>query len=239
MMPVNVTIWNEFRHEKRSEKVRALYPDGMHQTIAEGLREAGEFYIRFATLDEAEHGLCAEVLDATEVLIWWGHTAHHEVQDEIVERVYKRVLDGMGLIVLHSALMSKIFLKLMGTTCDIKWREANDKERLWVVQPAHPIARGVGEFIEIEAEEMYGEFFEVPAPEQLIFVSWFSGGEVFRSGMTWTRGRGKIFYFRPGHETYPTYFHADVRRVIANAAIYVAQTGGAAPVFGNSKALEN
>lgn len=237
-MPINVTIWNEFRHEQHNEKVRSIYPDGIHEAIAQGLREMGDFRVSTATLDEAEHGLPEVVLENTDVLIWWGHMAHSAVQDEIVERVYRRVLEGMGLVVLHSALMSKIFMKLMGTTCDIKWREADEKERLWVVQPAHPIACGLEEYIEIEAEEMYGEFFDVPPPEQLILVSWFAGGEVFRSGMTWTRGRGKIFYFRPGHEMYPTYYNPGVRRVIANAAQYVAQPGGAKPIFGNTKPLE-
>ncbi len=237
-MSTNVLVWSEFLHEKRDARVRSIYPDGMHEAIARGLREADDFVVRTATLGEPEHGLTQEALDVTDVLIWWGHIAHNAVEDEVVERVCRRVLDGMGLIVLHSALMSKIFMKLMGTTCDIKWRDVGEKERLWVVQPSHPIAAGLGEYIEIGAEEMYGEFFDVPPPEQLIFVSWFAGGEVFRSGMTWTRGRGKIFYFRPGHETFPTYFNPEVRRVIANAAHYVAQPGGAAPKFGNHKPLE-
>lgn len=235
---IKVTVWNEFHHEKRDEKVRAIYPDGMHEAIAQGLRESSDFAVQTATLDESEHGLTQQILDETDVLIWWGHMAHHEVQDEVVQRVYRRVLGGMGFIALHSTLMSKIFMKLMGTTCDIKWRDVGEKERLWNVQPGHPIGAGLGEYIEIEAEEMYGEFFDVPAPEELIFVSWFAGGEVFRSGMTWTRGRGKIFYFRPGHETFPTYFNPQVRRVIANAARYVAEPGGALPTFGNVQPLE-
>lgn len=238
-MPVKVTAWGEFRHEKINEKVRAIYPQGMHETIAQALGSSSEFAVRTAILDEPEHGLTEQVLAQTDVLIWWGHVAHSDVRDDIVERAYRRVLNGMGLIVLHSALMSKLFLKLMGTTGEIKWRDTGEKERLWVVNPAHPIAAGLGDYFEIETEEMYGEFFDVPAPEQLIFVSWFSGGEVFRSGMTWTRGRGKIFYFRPGHETFPTYHHSDVQRVIANAARYVAQPGGAAPTFGNCPVLEN
>ena len=236
--PVKVTVWNEFHHETRDDKVRAIYPNGIHEAVAEGLRESGDFEVQTATLDQPEHGLSQEVLDDTDVLIWWGHMAHGEVQDEVVRRVYQRILNGMGFIALHSSLMSKIFMKLMGTTCDIKWREVGEKERIWNVQPGHPIGAGLGEYIEIGAEEMYGEFFDVPAPEQLLFISWFAGGEVFRSGMTWTRGRGKIFYFRPGHETYPTYFNPEVRRVIANAARYVAQTGGAAPIFGNRQPLE-
>ena len=152
------------------------------------------------------------------MLTWWGHVAHGEVNDAVVDRVHARVLDGMGLVVLHSGHFSKIFRRLMGTTCDLKWREAGERERIWVVDPAHPIAAGLGESFEIEHEEMYGEHFDIPAPDRLVLVSWFQGGEVFRSGCCYQRGRGRIFYFRPGHETYPTYFTADVRRVIANAA---------------------
>jgi trehalose utilization protein len=151
------------------------------------------------------------------VLTWWGHKAHGEVSDEVVARVQKRVLEGMGLIVLHSGHFSKIFKRLMGTTCSLTWREADEKERLWVCNPGHPIAQGIGPYFELPREEMYGEPFGVPPPEEQVFISWFEGGEVFRSGCCYTRGNGKIFYFRPGHETYPTYFDANVRRVLANA----------------------
>ena len=232
-----VTVWNEYRHERNSERVAAIYPDGMHTVIAAALNNAG-FPVRTATLDEPEHGLAPEILDNTDVLIWWGHMAHQEVRDEVVERVYKRVLDGMGLVVLHSGHFSKIFKRLMGTTCDLKWREGNDSERLWVVAPGHPITEGLGEYIEIEHEEMYGEHFDIPAPETLVFVSWFTGGEIFRSGCCYTRGRGKIFYFRPGHEMYPTYQHPDVQRVIINAAKWAAPVEGATRVFGNRPPLE-
>lgn len=238
-MTINVTVWNEFQHEKKSEKVAKIYPDGIHQAIANGIAKfEPAFVVRTATLDEPEHGLTNEVLEQTDVLIWWGHTAHGKVEDEIVNRIHKRVLDGMGLIVLHSGHFSKIFKKLMGTTCDLKWREAGDKERLWVVDPSHPIAEGIGSFIEVEEEEMYGEHFDIPTPDELVFVSWFTGGEVFRSGCTFRRGRGKIFYFRPGHETYPTYFNEQVLKVISNAAKWAGTGRGAAPVYGNAKALE-
>lgn len=236
--PIRITVWNEGRHERTHDSVRAVYPEGLHGAIAAGLRAHGFTSVRTATLDEPEHGLSEAVLAETDVLTWWGHLAHNEVRDEVVERVRRRVLDGMGLIVLHSGHFSKIFRSLMGTTCDLKWREAGEKERLWVTAPDHPIAAGLGEHFEIAPEEMYGEFFDIPAPECLVFVSWFTGGEVFRSGACYTRGRGRIFYFRPGHETYPTYFHAQVRQVIANAAHWCAQPHGAAPRFGNAKPLE-
>ena len=213
----HVTVWGEFRHEKKNPKVAEIYPQGMHETIAAFLRREPGIEVRTATLDEPEHGLTETVLDKTDVLVWWGHMAHGDVKDEIVERAKKRVLEGMGLIVLHSGHYAKLFKALMGTTCSLKWREANDKERLWNILPAHPIAQGIGEYFEVPAEEMYGEPFGIPAPDELIFISWFTGGEVFRSGCTWYRGNGRIFYFRPGHETYPTYHHPQVQRVITNA----------------------
>ena len=225
-MTINVTVWGEFRHEKKNERVRSVYPDGMHNAIADGLKEAG-FNVRTATLDEPEHGLTDEVLANTDVLTWWGHTAHGDVKDEVVEKVYKRVLEGMGLIVLHSGHYSKIFRKLMGTSCSLRWRELEtENERIWVVKPSHPIAEGLGPYIDIPAEEMYGELFDIPTPDDLVFFSWFKGGEVFRSGCCYHRGHGKVFYFRPGHETFPTYFQAEVRKVIANATKWAAPIKG-------------
>jgi trehalose utilization protein len=220
------------------ESIAAIYPKGIHNAIADGIRRYGEFETRTATLAEPEHGLTDEVLENTDVLVWWGHKGHARVEDAIVDRVHQRVLEGMGLIVLHSGHFSKIFKKLMGTTCNLKWREQGDKERIWVVDPAHPIAEGVGAYFELEHEEMYGERFDIPAPDELVFISWFTGGEVFRSGCTYHRGRGKIFYFRPGHETYPTYHNDNVLRVIANAVRWAGQPQGALPVFGRSAALE-
>lgn len=231
-MTTRVTIWNEYRHEKSHAEVQRVYPNGLHAPIAEHLRAQG-LTVSVATLDDPEHGLTAEVLANTDVLTWWGHMAHDEVRDEIVERVHKRVLAGMGLIVLHSGHFSKIFKRLMGTTCDLKWREANEKERLWVMEPGHPIAEGLGEYFEIPREEMYGERFDIPAPDELVLVSWFAGGEVFRSGCCYRRGAGKIFYFRPGHETYPTYYQPEVLRVIANAARWAAPTFVPTMTFGH------
>ncbi len=215
-MTIRVTVWNEFQHEKKADHAAAqIYPNGIHSTIADFLNAAG-FQAGTATLDEPEHGLTQEVLDNTDVLLWWGHMAHGKVEDAIVDRVQARVLAGMGLIVLHSGHFSKIFKRMMGTSGNLKWREANDKERIWVIEPAHPIAEGLGEYFEIPAEEMYGERFDIATPDELVFVSWFTGGEVFRSGCCWYRGSGKVFYFRPGHETYPTYHQKEVQQVIIN-----------------------
>ncbi|MFJ5623135.1 ThuA domain-containing protein [Peribacillus loiseleuriae] len=234
---MKVVVWNEYRHEKTNPIVADVYPDGIHQAIASFLKSENRD-VTTATLDEEEHGLPDHVLQETDVLIWWGHKAHDEVSDEIVEKVYERVLNGMGLIVLHSGHFSKVFKKLMGTSCDLKWRVADEKERLWVLDPSHPITQGIGEYIELEKEEMYGEHFDIPAPDELLFMSWFEGGEVFRSGCTYRRGNGKIFYFRPGHETYPTYHHPDIQRVITNAVEWVRPVERARPVYGNAQALE-
>ncbi|BFI99606.1 ThuA domain-containing protein [Priestia megaterium] len=235
---INVTVWNENRHEQKNPVVREIYPEGIHGAIASFLEEGG-FRTHTATLDEVEHGLTEEVLNQTDVLVWWGHLAHDEVKDEIVEKVKQRVLDGMGLIVLHSGHFSKIFKTLMGTSCDLKWREADEKERLWVVEPSHPIVEGIGEFIELEREEMYGEHFDIPAPDELIFTSWFEGGEIFRSGCAYKRGNGKVFYFRPGHETYPTYHNKDIQRVIMNAIKWAKPAERKSPVYGNAQPLES
>jgi len=231
--PIRVTVWNEYRHESEAGSApQRVYPAGIHEAIAAPLRAEVDLAVRTATLDEPEQGLAPTLLAATDVLLWWGPMAHDEVRDEVVAHVQARVLDGMGLIVLHSGHHSKIFKRLMGTTCDLKWREADDHERIWVVEPGHRIAAGLEECLEIGPEEMYGERFDVPAPEALVLLSWFTGGEVFRSGCCYTRGRGRIFYFRPGHEAFPTYFNPVVRRVIANAVHWAAPVSDSLPVFG-------
>jgi trehalose utilization protein len=236
-MTIRVTVWSERRQDVTDDAVRAVYPDGIHEAIAAGLRAHDHFDVRTATLDDPDHGLGAVLAD-TDVLTWWGHVAHDAVPNDAVDRVQARVLEGMGLIVLHSGHFSKIFKRLMGTSCDLKWREDAKRERLWVVDPSHPIADGVGESFVLEQEEMYGEHFDIPPPDELVFVSWFEGGEVFRSGCTYRRGNGRVFYFRPGHETHPTYHDPTVRQVIANAARWAAGPRGARPVYGNARPSE-
>jgi len=216
-MPINAVVWGENVHEQTSAVVRGIYPDGMHATIAAALNEDPGISATTAVLQDAEHGLTAERLARTDVLVWWGHAAHGEVNDAVVERVQRRVWEGMGLIVLHSGHFSKIFKRLMGTPCSLKWREAGERERIWVVNRGHPIARGLGVCVELPNTEMYGEPFTVPEPLETVFISWFEGGEVFRSGLTYQRGAGKIFYFRPGHETYPIYHNEEVRMILRNA----------------------
>ena len=226
---MKITVWNEFAHEKSDPKVKAIYPDGIHAVIAAFLRDAGH-EVRTATLDDPECGLTDEVLDDTDVLFWWGHMRHGDVPDAVVERVYRHVIDGMGMVVLHSGHASKIFRKLLGTPSgELKWRESGDKEILWVIDRGHPIVQGLGEKIILEHEETYGEHFLIPQPDELVFISWFTGGEVFRSGCVYKRGRGKIFYFRPGHESVPTYHNPDVQKVLVNAAAYVYTPKAEAP----------
>lgn len=217
-MSIRVTVWGENVHEHKNRTVAEVYPETMHGTIAKALNREDGITATTVTLQDADHGLTPEKLAETDVLVWWGHAAHGEVQDEIVERVCNAVWGGMGMIFLHSAHFAKPFKRLMGAPCNLTWREAGERERLWVTSRHHPIARGLPDHFELEHEEMYGEPFGVPEPLETVFVSWFAGGEVFRSGLTYRRGAGNIFYFRPGHETYPTYHDANVQRVIANAA---------------------
>ncbi|OEL03468.1 ThuA domain-containing protein [Staphylococcus casei] len=233
---MNITIWNEYRHERENVEVKKVYPEGIHHALASFLKET--HHVETATLDEVEHGLTEELLEQTDVLIWWGHKAHEEVDESVVERVKARVLDGMGLVVLHSAHFSKIFKSLMGTTCDLKWREADEKERLWVVDPTHPIVEGLDSYIELEQEEMYGEHFDIPVPDETVLISWFEGGEVFRSGVTFKRGNGKIFYFRPGHESYPTYYNKQIQQIIKNGVKWACNNQTPKHQYGNAQPLE-
>jgi len=216
---MNITVWNEHVHEREGGEPARIYPDGIHSTIASFLSDLGS--VRTATLAEPSHGLSPLVLDATDVLLWWGHTAHDQVSDDVVSRVVERVWAGMGLVVLHSGHHSKPFKRLMGTTCDLRWRH-DERETVWTVAPGHPIADGVPASFVIPEQEMYGEYFDVPPPEQLVFISSFTGGEVFRSGCCWTRGRGRIFFFSPGHETNPVYHQPEVQRVLINGARWAA-----------------
>ncbi len=217
-MITKAIVWGENVHEQTSDVVRSIYPDGMHECIASTLNADSGITAETATLQQPEHGLSEERLAETDVLFWWGHAAHGDVSDDVVERVARHVWQGMGFVALHSSHFSKVFMRLMGSPCNLTWREAGERERLWLTSPGHPIAAGLPDCFELEYEEMYGEPFGVPEPEETVFVSWFQGGEVFRSGLTYRRGAGRVFYFRPGHETYPTYHDANVQRVLTNAA---------------------
>lgn len=223
--PIRVTIWNENIHERVHSTCKKVYPNGMHNAIANAFKENPQFIVRTATLNQKDQGLPKAVLEETDVLIWWGHAAHGRVKDKLVDKIQERILKGMGLIVLHSGHKAKIFMKMMGTSCCLRWREAAERELLWVVNPYHPITQGIDPVIELPNTEMYGEVFDVPKPDDVIFISNFEGGNVFRSGLTWTRGLGKIFYFRPGHETYPIYHNPDILHVIRNAVVWANFNG--------------
>lgn len=218
---IRVTIWNEYKHERENEEIHKQYPEGIHGCLAGFLGKQEDFSVRTATFDMEEHGLTEEVLEKTDVLIIWSHQLQEEFSDEVARRVQRHVLSGMGLIALHSAHYSKIMRNLMGTTMSLKWKHG-EKEKLWCIEPAHPIAKGIPEMIEIPQEEMYGEFFDIPKPDDVIFSGWFSGGQVFRSGCVFYRGRGKIFYFQPGHEEYPIYHIPEIQKIIENAVRFCA-----------------
>ena len=239
MTKLNVTIWNEYVHEQSEERIAKVYPQGIHGAIASMLGKNSVYNIRTATMDMPEHGLTDEVLNNTDVLLWWGHMAHHKVSDEVADKVCRRVVsEGMGLIVLHSGHFSKPFRKLMGTSCNLKWRENDEKERIWVVEPGHPIAKNLPEYIELPQEETYGERFDIPAPEEVVFTSWFSGGDIFRSGCCFYRGLGKVFYFQPGHESYPTFYREDITQILKNAIEWAQPSHGPKPTYGHFNALE-
>ena len=223
--PIRVTVWGEAQHEKRQPDVAERYPDGMHGAIAAGISSqlGDQVEVRTATLDDPEHGLTDEVLADTDVLTWWGHMAHGQVEDAVVDRVHRHVLGGMGLLPLHSAHFSKIFIKLMGTTCSLRWRNDGKRELVWTVKPGHPIAAGVPSPLIVDAQEMYGELFDIPQPDEQVFISSFEGGEVFRSGCVFYRGKGRIFYFSPGDQEYPVYHNSDIHKVLANAVLWAAQ----------------
>ena len=220
---IRVTIYNEFVHEKSDEKVQAIYPEGIHDALKKHLEDE-EIVIHTVTLDDLPEGLSEEVLSETDVLLWWGHLAHQRVPDEVAVRVQQAVLRGMGAVFLHSAHHSKPFKLLMGTSCNLTWREDGDYELIWVCNPAHPIAEGIGRFIKLDAEETYGEPFGVPEPDELVFIGSYEGGEVFRSGCCYRKENGKVFYFQPGHETVPTYHHPEILKVIKNAIKWAKPT---------------
>ncbi len=226
-------IWNEFRHERENEQVRQIYPEGLHAALADGLA-APDLEIELATLDDSDQGITDERLTRTDTLVWWGHAAHQDVTDATVDCVHRHVLAGMGLLVLHSGHESKVFRRILGTSGALKWREAGEREILWNLEPSHPILDGIGDCIELPHEEMYGERFDVPPPDEVLMLSWFAGGEVFRSLCTWRRGHGRVVYFRPGHELYPTYHNSDILRVIGNAVRWAARRVAIEPVCVNS-----
>lgn len=215
---INITIWNESEHKGRA------YPEGMNAALASIFEGRADFTATGALLADEAQGFPADRLEQTDVLFWWGHCKHEKVSDELTERICARVREGMGAVFLHSAHFSKPFRALMGTTCSLSWRETfGERERIWTTNPYHPIARGIENGFRLDNEEMYGEYFDIPKPDDVIFTGWFTGGEVFRSGCTFERGKGRIFYFQPGHESFPIYRNANIRSIILNAALWAVR----------------
>jgi trehalose utilization protein len=249
MATIRVTVWDE----NPPHVDKAIYPTSIRGAVAEGLAQLndGALEIRTAHLDEPEQGCSLERLRETDVLLWWGHIRHGEVSDEIAERIRQRVHhEGMGLLVLHSGHYSKPFQRVLGCTGHLKggWREKHpaEPEHVRVCAPQHPIAQGVDDFV-IEHEEMYGAPFDTPPPLVVVFQSYFpDGGEYFPTGLCWTVGDGidpnftsgpgggvnqgygvgRVFYFRPGHESVPTYHHPIVQRIIYNGVLWCAKRTG-------------
>jgi trehalose utilization protein len=249
---MRVTVWGEgfldlatlgdepapLNYTNYAEEARRIYPEEVHQTIARGLHDClgASALVRASTLEDSEHGLGQALLESTDVLVWWSHVKEHLLPAETVERVWKRVVgDGMGIVVLHSGAQSRVFRRLMGTSCRTGgWRQADDWEAVWTVSPGHPITRGLPPVFVIPSEEVWCEHFDIPRPDELVFVSAFRGGEIFRSGCCYERGKGRIFYFRPGHESHPTYHLPQVQRVLANGVEWASSstpddTGGPGP----------
>ena len=213
---IRVTVWNENLHEREIPEIKRVYPQGIHGCIKEFLSKESNLEVTTVTLDMPGQGLSRELLEKTDVLIWWSHALHHEVTDENAQMVAEFVRRGMGFIALHSSHMCKPLRLLLGTTMTLKWKD-DDSERLFVTCPSHPIAKGIPEHFDLENEEMYGEYFDIPKPDDVVFTGWFKGGYAFRSGVTFTRGNGKIFYFQPGHESFPIYYNETIQKIIINA----------------------
>ncbi|MDR2303060.1 MAG: ThuA domain-containing protein [Treponema sp.] len=222
MSDIRVTVWNEYQDEQKREEVTKVYPNGLHVAIADFLNREGGIKAKCSVITDPDQGFSEEILDDTDVMVYWAHMLHHIVEDRFAQRLVDRVQRGMGIVFLHSAHRSKAFCQLLGTSGRISWREAEERCRVWAANPQHPIAAGVPLQFVIDHEEMYSEPFGIPNPDDTVFISWFQGGNVLRSGVTFHREFGKIFYFQPGHETYPNYFNRDIQRVITNAVKWAA-----------------
>ena len=217
---MHVHVWAEDRPLPEAEEtMRKICPSGVEGQMAAFLGRQPDMTVTTSTLQDPEQGFDRKILDRTDVLVYWSHKHWQEVEDVHVDYLQKRVLEGMGLVVLHSAHASKLFSRLMGTrTQSLRWRENDEWQRYWIVNPGHPIAEGLeGEYFEVPMDETYGEYFEIPQPEAQVFITQSQGGEIFRSGSCWTRGLGRIFYFQGGHETYPVYMQSQVQLILTNA----------------------
>ena len=222
MKKINVVIWNEFRHEKTKDEVKALYPNGLHAYLKSVLDVNEDMEISLAALDDPDQGLSDERLETIDVLVWWGHMAHGEVDDELVKKIQSRVYEGkMGFVALHSAHHSKPFRAIVGTNGNLSWGR-NQKEIVWNMMPSHPIAAGIPDHFTLACEELYSEPFYIPQPDALVFGGWFEDGHIMRSGACFIRGAGKVFYFQPGHETCRSFYNEYVQKIITNGVRWAA-----------------
>lgn len=216
-----VVVWSEGTAPKE------VYPNDINGAIAEGLKELKGWEVVVANLSDPNQGLPDELLNRADVLIWWGHQRHDQVKDPLVSKIVKRVKeDGMGFISLHSSHFAKPNKALMGTACS--WGAyVGDSTTLKVTvkDPGHPIAKGVKEFT-IVHNERYSDPYAVPTPQSVVFegIATLKDGKVDPSqqGFTWQIGKGKMFYFQPGHETNPVFYDANVGRIMINAVQWAA-----------------
>ena len=213
--PIRVRIWCEGTAPK------SVYPRDIDGALGDFLGKRKDLVVSRARLDDADVGLSDGALDATDALIWWGRLRHADLPDSRARAIAARVRAGkLGFIALHASCLSKPFVELMGGPCELGgFREDGRPERVEIKDRDHPIARGVAPFT-IPRTSMFAEPFKVPKPDSIVMMSTFDRGETFRSGMTWTVQKGRVAYFRPGHDGFPVFFHPSVRQVIANSVAW-------------------
>jgi trehalose utilization protein len=107
--------------------------------------------------------------------------------------------------------------------CFPAFRNDGEPSTLITKNPYHPIAKGLPPTFKIPLTEMYDEPFHIPNPDEVIFEETWETGEWFRSGLIWNMGGGKVFYFRPGHETYPVFKQDKIIQVLANACEWLGR----------------
>ncbi|MBI1353570.1 MAG: trehalose utilization protein ThuA [Acidobacteria bacterium] len=227
---VRVLVWSE-----RSEPVE-VYPAGINGEVASIFAADRGVEVSVANMLDPEQGLSEAALAQTDVLVWFGHRSHADVLPEVVDRVVRRVTaDGMGFLPLHSAHYSLPFVRLMELEAAEQgvrltgrvgsWgavRNKGEPERVQILLPAHPIAKGLTAFTIEGTEEYANPFVAPPAEEKVLAGAWEGGEQDGSDGLAWTVGKGKVFYFRPGHETRPIFRQPEVRAVLRNAVLWLA-----------------
>lgn len=234
---MNITIFNEYHPNEHTGKAEKNYPGGIHIAL-KSIFESQEYDVVTATQEQACNGLTDEILDNTDVLLWWSKNWDNELLNSVADKVVSRIREGMGAVFLHSAKNSKPFLRLTGTTsatAPVSWKEPGESERLFVVSPAHPIAEGIPSGYVIPNEEPYCEYFDIPKPDDIVFLGGFGNGMCIRAGVTFTRGAGKIFFFQPGHDSFPVYNDKVIRRIILNAVNWAKPVAKPAPIAEETK----